>query len=643
MRLTVVCILIAASFGALADGGFVHPRFHAYRSFQREFTETKAFADMGITLRAVGICNTASGKGTPYSDYPPVWLGEGQYDWASCDRQFDDLIAASPEARFIVLVDLNSPIWLARKLRFDSFVMISHAAAMPQWRAAVKRYLGDFLAHVEARYGERTVAYVLLGGKTTEWFEEEQGVSSRVKNAAWRAWCAKRGLKHGDCTPPETELSKAAFENVMYDPSTEAAKIDYWRFHNSLVADAVLDFAHETRKAVGRQKEIGAFFGYYYICQKHLAAFCHLDYERVMASDDFDFVISPATYTERECGRGTGSMTVPGTLRRYGKRLLHEIDYWPHDLALPWRTKTRDYFHSREDDIAGNMRDATFAFVNGASWWWFDQYGRFYATPGMHERIRRLAEIERAQDGRDYASEAEVLLVADPQSAYLMVDPAPKCPDGFVPANACGEDLRNRLNVLGFAYELASFNDLSVMNLDRYRLILLPATWEITPERAQLLMKRVCTSGRTVVWTYAPGVSDGRTLDVARVKQWTGAEFRAKDLSVTSMPGGWTSVYAYDHRLLDESTLKRLAKKAGVFFYSERPMPIAANERFLAVHCKEGGRCEFRLPRRCGRVVDAFSGEVVGTNCDRFSVELASPDTRLFERFTSNNQTQTTK
>ena len=39
-----------------------HPQLMAYRSFQKELDETRAFADMGVKLRAFGICNTAANK-----------------------------------------------------------------------------------------------------------------------------------------------------------------------------------------------------------------------------------------------------------------------------------------------------------------------------------------------------------------------------------------------------------------------------------------------------------------------------------------------------------------------------------------------------------------------------------------------------
>lgn len=608
---------------------FAHPQFVAYRSFQPELAETAVFAGLGVPLRAFGVCNTESKLGVPYTSYPPVWLGRGRYDWKPLDDQVDDFLKASPAARFICMVDLNTPRWLARDYLFDSFDTISHVAAMDDWRRETKAYLRAFLRHVEERYPDLVRAYVLMAGNTTEWFEEEAGRSSRVKNAAWRTWCAAQGVRHADHVPAETDLAKAAFENVMYDPATESDKIDYWRFHNWIVADALLDFAHAARETVGTKREIGAFFGYYNICNKHLSAFCHLDYERVAASPDFDFEISPSTYTDREIGFGTGSMTVEGTLRRYGKRFLHEIDCWPHSLKAPWRF-WRPYWLTPDDTLAGNVREAAFAFVRNASWWWFDMYGGMYRDAGVHERIARFAEIQRRYAGVDAPSAADVLIVCDPQSAYTMIDPAGTCPDGFRPALGCGEELRNRINRVGVAYDICSFGDLGFYDLAAYRAILLPATWEITPARAKLLREKVCTQGRTVIWTYAPGVSDGRSVDPARVAGWAGVPFKTKGVAETEREG-WRSVYAYDYRELTVPKLRELLQRAGAHLWTDEPLAVVANRRFLSVHVKAGGRKRVHLPRRCRKVVELLTDRVVAENAETFEYAFRSPDTALFE------------
>ena len=615
-------------FTLLAQAEPLHPSYLAYRSFQREFAETTAFANLGITLRAFGVCNTENALGQPYSDYPNVWKGPGQYDFDILDRMVEELLAASPDARFLCLIDLNTPRWLQRKLNIDSFEAITHAAADPRWKEETHRYLRAFLDHTESRWGDRIRAYSLMAGMTTEWFEFRCPYSSTVKNAAWRSWCARHGLSGGETTPSVESMARGSFEGVLFDPETEPEKIAYWRFHNELVSDALLGCAQIVREKVGDAKEIGAFFGYYLICNKRLGSIGHLDYERVIASPYIDFFSSPATYTDRECGFGTSSMAVPATLRRHGKRILHEIDFWPDDTQPPW--KFNRYWKTPGETIAGNTREAAYALVNGLSSWWFDMWGDMYRTPGMKDRIARLAEIHARFAGSLPTPDADILIVADPDSAYAMADPEAKCPDGFVPAKGCGEQLVLLAGRLGATCDACSFDDLPHLDLSRVRLVCLPATWVITPEKERILRETVCRDGRTVLWTYAPGVSDGKSLDPARVAAWTGTAFKTPEITTTDRDG-WRAVYAYDWRRLTPEALRRIAEEAGCFFTTDELLPVVSNGRLLSVHCRTGGPKVIHLRRRCARVVELISNRVVATDCDGFTYDFASPDTAIFE------------
>ena len=605
-------------------------RYMMYRSFKPELAETRAFADLGVPMRAFGICNTFNALGNPYSEYPKVWLGPDKYDFSVVDHMFADLLGASPDATFCCLLDLNSPDWLIRARRFDSFNTISHSAADVEWRDVTRRYLCALVDYVEAKWGDRVRAFLLMAGQTTEWFENWASMTSYIKDAAFAEWCAKKGLDGlPKRMPAQVEYDVAAFENVMYDPATEGWKIAARHFHNEIVADALLDFAAAVRPKLRPEQEIGAFFGYYLICNKDLPSACHLDYERVFRSGLIDFVSSPATYSDRECGYGTGSMAVSGTLRRHGLRLLHEIDFWPDYSNPPWHFT--HYWKTPQDTLAGNTREAAFALVNGASWWWFDMWADMYRSPDMRRRIADFAKIFSRYGNDDRGPDADVLFVADPDSAYLFADSKAECPDGFAPRLGCGENLRNVVNRLGVSYDTCSFDDLSAIDLGRVRLVMLPATWQLTQKKRELLEKYVFKKGMTVLWTYAPGVSDGKTLDAERVAQFAGVPFKTKTVTTTDMPGGWRSVYAYDWRALDCETMKSIVLAAGCHRFTDGLDPVAYNGRLLAVHTGTGGSKKIRLPRRAASATELLSGRMIPVDGDSFVDEFASPDTKLYE------------
>ena len=166
--------------------------------------------------------------------------------------------------------------------------------------------------------------------------------------------------------------------------------------------------------------------------------------------------------------------------------------------------------------------------------------------------------------------------------------------------------------------------------MNRYKLVCLNSTLLITPERAKFLREKVCANGRTVLWCYAPGVTDGKTLDAARVKEWAGVPFKTPGISATQMDG-WRSVYAYDYKLFTPESLTKIASDAGVHLYLDKPATVFAKEGFLAVHTKDGGEKTVRLRTKAANVVDLLSGETIARDADSFRTIFASPDTRLFK------------
>ena len=588
-----------------------------YRSFNKELERTGQFAAMGITNRCFFAANTINSAGNPYCEYPPIWKGIGQYDWAALDAQVGDLVKASPSAQLMCMIDLNTPYWATHKFHLDSFTGVTHAACDGEWRRQTQKWMLDFIAYAEKRWGNRIGAYILSGGGTSEWYEYDRGRTSANKDAAWVRWCKARGLDYGETVPPRPALAKAAFENLVYDPKTEPEKIEYWKFHNSLPAEALLGFAKAARAAIPKTKEIGAFFGYFLVSDSRHTSFGHLDYERVYASPDIDFFIAPGNYSDRGIGGGSGSQLVDGTALRYGKRFLHEIDFGPHDQ----QTWGRGIWKTLADDLAGNTREVAFAMSKNASYWWFDMWGGFYRDPAVRARI---AALRRAQESLpDAPSVAEVLLVADPESICHVNERNPG-------ERAFGQAMRNALSRTGAPYDTCSFGDLDAVDLSPYRLVILNSTLLVTPEREGLLNEKVLTKGRTVVWTYAPGVTDGKTLDAARVKRFAGVAYATPGVSVTEMSGGWRAVYAFDYKLYTPEKLAEIETLAGVHRYVEPCTPVFAKKNLVAVHTAKGGVMKVRLRKRTKCVTDLLTGEIVAKDADSFETVFATPDTRLW-------------
>jgi len=189
---------------------------------------------------------------------------------------------------------------------------------------------------------------------------------------------------------------------------------------------------------------------------------------------------------------------------------------------------------------------------------------------------------------------------------------------------------RNKLNRMGAPFEVFSFNDLPRADLAHYKVLVFPGLFEVTQEKAEMLKNYACKNDRTVVFVYAPGISDGKTLDVTRVKDVTGTAFKTPGVSAAPRDG-WKSVYVADYKDVTPQMLQKIAAGAGVTIYCEDAVPVYANERLVAIHMAQGGEKTITLPKVCREVRELYTGRVIPVKERRFQYMFATPDTALFE------------
>ena len=609
-------------------------KFFAYRSFWPEFEAMQQFKGKGVDTICIFAANTNNSLGQPYCKYPPVWRWFGKYDFKSLDKQYDDALNVNPDARFICMIDLNTPDWLQRQLSLqgqsaecESFTMLSGACANSAWVKATGEYLEAVVRHMEERYGDRVNAYLLACGQTDEWMDYSQGVAGRTKVRAWENWLRQHGKKEVP-VPSFERIDKVTFESLLRDPATEMDVIDYARFSGDLIVDTVLTFAGITRKLIPDHRQIGMFFGYILeLIQSRMVWAGHLEYERLYASPDIDFFISLGTYSDRPMGGGSGFMVPNGTRVLNGKGFLHEIDHRTptYNVALDeyvsigWMVPWKD----QAETDAGLKREFSLAIINKTSLWCFDMWGGVFKTPETMKVIGQSKQIWDRYVDQEFTGCTEVAMIVDPQSARYLNDRNPVVQQIY-------QATRNKLNRLGAPFEVFSFNDLTKADLSRYKFLIFPGLFEVNHEKKEILEKYVFNNARTVLFLYAPGISDGKNLNPSRVQWLTGTPFRTPGISNVAQKG-WTSVYSPDYETITPGVLKQLALAAKVTVYCNDEIPVYANERLLAIHTALGGKKTITIPGSAKKVKELYTGEVLTVKRNQFQYEFLSPGTALFE------------
>ncbi|MST97379.1 hypothetical protein FYJ85_10025 [Victivallaceae bacterium BBE-744-WT-12] len=605
-------------------------RFFAYRSFWPELETVRRFGEIGINTVAVFPSNTCNSLGEPYSKYPPNWLWFDTYDFEPVKRQFDDLLSANPNAEFLVMLDLNSPLWLTRQLyavNGDSYANLSEAVSIPRWREATGTYCDALVDFLEEHYGSRIRAYIPACGSTDEWMDLCDGGAGKYKSERYRAWCREKGLPVPDDVPARSRRSRFGFENVLRDPATDAESIRYWRFTSSLVCDTIREFADRVRKRCGREIELGVFYGYILELGGDWVKKGHLAYQELLASGSIDFLISPGTYEHRKIGDGGGFMVPMGTVRRFGRNYLHECDQRTHcfnpNLSRAVRLEFQ-HWQDEAEDIAGMRREMALSLIHHTSLWWFDMWGGYYQSPAVFDNLARMKELWDRYSGDDSPGRAEIALVVDPDGAALVNDEA-------AGADRFHRDLCHLLNRVGAPFEAVSFDDLLEPGAaEKYKFLVFASIFELNEERLRRYRERIAGGGRTILWLYAAGISDGIQIQLERNRELAGVPFGTPGLSLTEYDSHRT-LYLCRPEELTVPLLRQAVRDAGVHIWTEEEAPVFANARLAAFHTARGGERSLMFPAEVAAVTELFSGRRFELRNHCLAYPFDTPDTVLFE------------
>lgn len=607
--------------------------YFAYRSFNPEFETMKRFANIGLDTICFFPGNSNNSLGLPYSKYPPIWNWYKKYNFDSLDQQINDLKAIRGDVKLICMIDLNSPEWLARRLSLyretgDSFTHLTDSLASIHWKEPTMDYLDAFLEHTEKYHADSIVAYVVACGHTDEWFDHNNELCGLPKAQKYLEWREAKGLPYGE-PPSAIQISSVAYDGILLDPAKTPDVFDYRKFCNELVAGSICEFAAETRKRIRKDVEIGVFYGYV-MDRIEAAESCHLEYEKVVYCPDIDFIISPGMYVDRQIGGGSGWQNCAGTEKLAGKIHMHECDQRTHTYnhyLSPYVSFDVPSWADTAEDLAGIKREFALALINQSSLWWFDMWGGFYQEDILYDHFAKMKQIYTENVELPVLPMEETVIIVDPDASYYFSHSA-----HHLRQKSFSSDTRVKMNKTGLPFECYCFNDIpKIPNLDKIKFVVMPCPWEITPEKEAMLKKYLLKNDRVILWLYAPGLSDGTSLDESRCEKWIGKPLHeAQGLEFRSM-GDWSAAFIRDPDALTTADLKSLAKKAGVHIYIEDELPVYANSRFMAVHCKDKQELKLSLPSGYYFGKELYTGKESGPQQNELIWQTDGPETLLFE------------
>ncbi|MEE9168165.1 MAG: hypothetical protein V3U73_00285 [bacterium] len=516
------------------------------------------------------------------------WLGPNQYDWTLIDAFLGRLLELNPDAYFLPRIQLNTPNWWKEahpselikyglptpKKKFDiiknenlsqsegGYYFLSGGElweasfASEIWRKDTAIMLKAFVQHIEeSPINSRIIGYQPTTGRTAEWnyFGPDYlpDYSAPMQNALGKI--------------PEPQARLETTFGLLRDPEKEREVITFYQKYHETIADTVLYMAHTFKQATNRRVLCGVFYGYL-LEQVRIQEGGYLATRKILESPDIDFLACPYTYQEgnvrnskgvkinmidgagnlfgssRGVGGDGGYRMLVESVKRHGKLYISEmdpstyLDVTPHSVigGLGGRSS-----HTLEGSKLILQRDLGQVFASGVGGWLYDfgplnkAKNGWYSSEPLIAEIKRLVALGDRRMELDIGSVSQIAAVYDTKSFFATAhwnadrpwyDYGIRYTDFF---NHWFVNTQARaFHRIGAPMDFLHNFDLQPTDTAKYRLIFMVNMFHLTSDEINRLKALIRGSGMTVVWYYAPGFIAANKLDLGKMEELTGFQFK---------------------------------------------------------------------------------------------------------------------
>jgi hypothetical protein len=481
------------------------------------------------------------------------WKGPDDYDFSAVDNELRGFLTADRHAYLIAQVRLIPPNWwmAAHETEYVGYAKTDRLDASDEAQN-VKRaspasavWLRDTAAawqalvrHIEGRpWGKRVIGWQPEYGIYGEWhyfgsWSNQMPDTGAAMTARFHDWLASRygseAALRSAWADPAIRFATAAVPGVaaresgailsLRDPQREQAVIDYYRCHQQVLADCLEAFGGIVRRATGGRCLHGAYYGYLFGVTPQ-AQGGHLELERLLRSPQMDFFAAPFSYAYRLMGQDGRLRSPAAAFRCAGKVHMLEGDIRTHLHSRNEHGRAQNL----QQSLAAVRREFTTALTEGTAFWYVDfgpsLQGGWFDDPAIMAEVTRLQRLATEMLQRPRRAVAEVALVCDLQSAYLLSDG-----EGMQTAARLLENVGTELYHSGAPLDVLFLEQLAHTDLSRYKLLVFLNTLAMGDAAAAQAARLRAAGQHTILWLWLPGLIGPRGVDVARASRVTGFE-----------------------------------------------------------------------------------------------------------------------
>ncbi len=487
-----------------------------------------------------------------YCAYLPLstcWMSPDTFEFDVLDDTVRGYLSADPEAHLILILRLVPPTWwmdaheeeLVRYAAGEDYDTTDEAGRVRRPSLASQEWQRDALAiwraaidHLESQpWGKRVIGYQPGYGIYTEWhyfgsWWQQMPDTGPAMTGYFREWLRQRygdvthlrevwqspGAAFETATVPGVEPRLATGPLGFRNPADGMWVMDYYRCQQGVTADDIELFCAAAKEATGGRVLSGVFYGYFYGVPPQTQG-GHLELERLLKSPNIDYFAAPYDYSHRLAGDDGRYRAIIDAFPPAGKVHMVEADTRTHLHPLEEHGRVANAAES----VAAIRREAATALIHGTALWWCDfgadGSGGWYDDPVLIGEVARLVKLAEERLKQPRKRTAQVALICDLESCYFLSD---------------GAAMRTHLDLVdgvttelyrtGTPFDTLLLSQLEKADLSSYRLLIFLNTLRLDADARQVVSKAV--RGRTVVWLWAPGITDGERFGLDLVQELTG-------------------------------------------------------------------------------------------------------------------------
>ncbi len=676
--------------------------------------------------RVLTIKDVAADYSTPEGD------AENARYFAAVDEEIHQLLKYDPDAWVIVAFSMRPTEW---SLHWPDETTIlsdgskkSYSLSSPRWARQLDYDYRALVRHLMSQdYSGHVIGVHYETAKETQYWGWENssnnlstaredivfGDFSPVHIAAFRKWLRHRYVNEqalqqawndsrvtfANAFPTPAVLRQMDSRLMFKDPAVTRMPMDYWEFHGEAMAQMASVAAKAVKEASGG-KYITGLWGFYSngtfatgLAPGNLQHVGYTGLQTAMASPYIDYFGMIQAYTHRRSGRPMIPESLPQSMLRHGKMPLIEFD--ARTFFVPVEVASNTF--SEQESLSTLYTYAWGAGLRGCALWWVgfpkgatgsDRLSvPWFSLESINAALSKARKWYDAIRATASPSTSEVAVFFNNADVWGM-DPY----DGRnVLVSAQYQTTFFELMKLGAPVDQYELNDISLPGMSQYKVYVFLNAHHLTTAQRNIIKTVVRLPGKTAVFVYGSGYSDGTNMSVANIQDLTGIvtevtlEKRLPTVSITSrhplttnIPEGYTlkphhwehdtspyvigpifnvndpdaetlGTYTHNNQVayaakmisgsrsvymaipyLSATVLRDVCRAAGVFIYSQEDIYLDADKHFvlLANDSTHTLNTQIQLPQS-SQIYDLWSDTIIGTG-NSFTASVPANDSRMY-------------